>query len=63
MERGSIGESKKSTMWPCMLAERERVMNSELMVTVTQRAQCVGRLRGWAEPPGRGHTTVSASRV
>jgi hypothetical protein len=35
MERGSIGESKKSTMWPCMLAERERAMNSELMVTVT----------------------------
>jgi hypothetical protein len=38
-------------------------MDSELMVTVTQRAQRVGRLRGWAEPPGRGLTAVSASRV
>jgi hypothetical protein len=33
MDRGSIGESKNSTRWPCTLAEGERVMDGELMVS------------------------------
>jgi hypothetical protein len=32
MERGSIGESKKSTQWPCTLAEGERAIDGESMV-------------------------------
>jgi hypothetical protein len=33
MERGSIGESKNSTRWPCTLAEGERAMDGESMVS------------------------------
>jgi hypothetical protein len=32
MERGSIGDNKRSTWWPCTLAEGERAMDSESMV-------------------------------
>jgi hypothetical protein len=32
MERGSIGDSKTSTRWPCTLAEGERAMDGESMV-------------------------------
>jgi hypothetical protein len=32
MERGSIGDNKKSTRWPCTLAEGERAMDGESMV-------------------------------
>jgi hypothetical protein len=33
MERGSIGESKNTTQWPCMVAEEERVMDGESIVS------------------------------
>jgi hypothetical protein len=33
MERGSIRESKNSTRWPCTLAEGERAMDGESIVS------------------------------
>jgi hypothetical protein len=32
MEKGSIGEIKNTTQWPCTLAKGERVMDGESMV-------------------------------
>jgi hypothetical protein len=32
MERGSIGDNKRSTRWPCTLAEGERGMDGEAIV-------------------------------
>jgi hypothetical protein len=33
MERGSIGESKNMTRWPCTLAKGERAMDGESVVS------------------------------